>query len=230
MIRRLYPLALIVAACSTFATTTRAEPIAPLVHETSAGAVGDRAAYAGAGLDGALVAMVGGAFGIAAAGPRLRLAALGELTWVAGNLDLDDFRVRAAVRADALRARAFRLRVELAPLLRFTSTEMFQAEAFGTELRIAPGFDVGPWSVELDAALEQEWFAYIAPTDRYRREVYAGAVTGYYGMTARTLRVGASGAARIGAFEVSVEGGWEQTASLDFLPAAYATLGLAARF
>jgi hypothetical protein len=220
----------LVAASITVATPAGAEPIAPLVHEESSGTVADRTAYASLGVDGAFVTTLGGAFGIAPAGARLGLSASGDITWVFGNADFDDFRLRAGLRAEAIRYRWFRARVAFTPSLRVTSTEMFQSSSFGTELRVAPGVELGRWSFELDAGLEQEWLAYIAPTDRYRREAYAGAVSGYYGMTGRTLRLGAGGATRVGAFEIYAAGGWERTASLDILPAVYATLGVAARF
>ncbi len=169
---------------------------------------------------------MGAARGIASAGDRLSLAGWADVTWATGAVDLGDMRYRVGARIDALRLGWFRLRVTLAPVVRTSDTTGFSAVALGTELRLAPGLHTERWSAELDVGVDQTWLTHGSPSDSYRRSVYAGARTGWYGTTGRVVRLGIGAAVRLRPVEIALRGGLERTASLDFLPAAYGALSL----
>jgi hypothetical protein len=185
------------------ASPANAEPVGPLVHD---GGKADVATYASFGLEGAFGATIGGAMGIAPLGTRANTAAFVDATWILGNADMDDFRVRAGLRANALRYGPFRLQIAFVPEYAQTSNESFTARSLGTELRVAPGFDSGRWSGELQAAIDQQWLTYFETTSTYRTNVYASARDGWYGASATVVRVG------------------------DFLPPFYAGLSIAWTF
>lgn len=222
----------VVASIVVGPSSARAEPVGPLVRaaEGDGAATSVHAVYASFGLDGAFAATLGAATGLSGAGQRIALDGWADLTWAAGDVDARDMRYRVGARVDAVRAGGFRLRVALAPALRTTSNLGFRATALSTELRLSPGFHDERWSAELDLGLEQTWLTYIAPTDAYRASVYDGARSGWYGTTARTLRVGVAGALRLDPVEVTLRVGLERTGSLDFLPGVYGALGAAYRF
>lgn len=84
----------------------------------------------------------------------------------------------------------------------------------------------GDYRYMLGLADEKTWLTHGSPSDSYRRSVYAGARTGWYGTTGRVVRLGIGAAVRLRPVEIALRGGLERTASLDFLPAAYGALSL----
>jgi hypothetical protein len=212
-----------------FATSERgaAEPAHALVHETGEEVVGEVAAYGAFGLDGAIGSTLGAAAGVPQLGLRANVAAFGDATWTVGNLDFDDFRVRAGLRAEALRRGALRLDVGFVPEVVATSNGAFTAQAFGTEVRLAPGIETPRWLVELDASLDQRWLTLVSFTDAYRSLAYAGARSGWYSTTSRSVRLGARAALRLSSVEVAIAGGWDETGALDVFPPWYCGIEVA---
>jgi hypothetical protein len=138
---------------------------------------------------------------------------------------LNDTRVRAGLRAQALRSGLFRLDVAFVPELLMTSNNAFVARALASEFRVAPGLETARWIAELDLSLDQSWLTQLSPTSEYRTLAYAGARSGWYGLSSRTIRLGARAAVRVAQFEISVTAGWERTGAFDFFPPFYAVLG-----
>jgi hypothetical protein len=210
--------------------TASAEPLASLVHERVTGTTGDTAVFSEVGLDGAVAATAGAAWGIARAPARLGLVVWFDATVAAGNLDPEDFRVRIGARGDLVQHGAFHIRATMLSVVRATKNTAFEAESFGTEMRLAPGLSLDRWTLDAEVDVENAELARIAPTDAYRALVYEMATSRWYVDTAATLRLGLAGSVRVGPVELAARGGWARSGSNDFLPAVYAQLGASVRF
>ena len=217
---------LAVAAVVLLAPSVWAEPTGPLVHEEKGRVSADVAPYAGFGFDGAIGTTLGAAIGIARLGARPNIAAFADVSWMVGAADFDDFRVRIGARGDVLRYKSLRLQLAVVPEVVQTSNLSFTGTSIGTEFRLAPGLDVGRWTIEAQASLDQQWLTHIDPSATYTANAY-GARSGWYGVDSTVWRAGLRGAVRLSSLEISLAAGFEYTGALDFLPPFYATLSLA---
>jgi hypothetical protein len=212
----------VIRTCATLclvAATASAEPLSSLGTE--------RVAFSEVGLDGAMTAKVGAAFGVA---PRFGMVVWFDATVAAGNLDPEDFRVRGGARIDLLANGPFHLRGTMLHVLRATKNSAFEAESFGTEFRLSPGFEVGRWALDAELDIENAELTRIAPTDSYRALVYPMATSHWYFDTATTIRLGLAGSVRVGDVELTARGGWADSGAKDFLPQVYVQAGAALRF
>ena len=207
------------AALALLAATASAEPLSTLRN--------DRVAFSEVGLDGAMTAKVGAAFGVVA---RYGVVVWFDATVVAGNADPEDFRVRGGARIDLLVDGPFHLRGTMLHVVRATKNTAFEAESFGTEFRLSPGIERGRWAVDAELDVENAELTRIAPTDTYRSTVYAMATSRWYFDTATTVRLGVAGSVRVGEVELTARGGWADSGAKDFLPQLYVQGGAALRF
>lgn len=182
------------------------------------------------GLDGAMNARLGFAARLPRAAARFDLGWWVDLSWVAGDLDVRDQRARIGARVDLARRGLFRLRGALAASRRATENTGFTAQAFTSELSIAPSIVTGRWAGALEISVEQAWLAYVAPSQTYRDLVYEMAEAGWYGLPGRTLRAGGAITVRIANVQLFARAGYARTGALDFLPPFYAALGAGYRF
>jgi len=210
----------VIAIC--VASTAHATPLAPAADE--------RIVYGELAFDGAPSTTIGFVAGVPRAGERLTLAWWTDATWVAGDRDIEDNRLRVGAGIDAFRAGRVRVRGGLAAASRATANTGYRARAVSTELHLDASVVVRRWAFQLETALEQTWATYVEPSSTYRELVYANAEAGWHAMTARTTRVGLAAGVRLGDVELVARAGWQDTGTIEFLPAVYASLGLDYRF
>jgi hypothetical protein len=160
---------------------------------------------------------------------RMLLGADLTLPWA--RVDDGDWRLRLSALAPIVGSGRWRLAGTFAPTLRHTSNDLARMTGVGVDLGAVGGWYARGWFAALEAAADWEIATYVQNSDRYRRNVYAGARDGWYGKPGGNFRLGLQAGMSFSRFDVALRLG----RLLDFkghdpqLP-YYGTIGLTTRF
>lgn len=154
-----------------------------------------------------------------------------RFSWPVANPDLADFAVDAGITATVLGTDRWKVELLLGPVLRNTSSELFDATAVGLRSGLLAGYRSDSWGLLAELGYEQILTAHIAHSDRYKNEVYGGARDGWYSLSGGTFQLGLRGGGRIGRVELSGDVGVMTSEALKPLtPPFFATVGTAYAF
>ena len=161
----------------------------------------------------------------------IRLGA--EFTVPMFDFDLLDFRFKVLSEATILRKNNFEIRGGMNLTLVHTKMQTESMTSIGADFDLFVGFTNDKWNVGLKARYNQVVTTFIKHTDKYRDNVFEGAVDGWYRSTASNLRIGVLLNYRIKKFDIHVEGGISRTGTFQsylFVPTIYGLVGVDFRF
>jgi hypothetical protein len=161
-----------------------------------------------AGLDPALVTTVGYARGFGLFGKTALWDV--DLGVVVAEFDAKDLRARFGLQAPLWRAGDWRLAARGRLIARTTRNSVYDGEAFGADLTAHLGYYRRGWFAAGLAGYDRTVVMHLGHTDWYRRNVYAGAVDGWYRGESGILHAGVAAGFVISAVEVSARVEWRR--------------------
>ena len=217
--------------CSLFALTTLMSTISqaqPLLIETQA-QDSPWSAFTQAGLDQSLLTL-----GVGAAWrPQRRLAQLAvSLHTPIFTPDLHDMRLAIDSQWELGRWRNLRLPLIVGLDWVRTSNDTFTGHSLASVLSASPCWQGQGWLIGVELSWRQSWLTHLSHTDYYRQIFFEQVQDGWYSLSARQLRLGLSGAWRMGSvLEGYAKVGLERHGVFNVLiPPYYANVGINVRF
>lgn len=156
-----------------------------------------------------------------------------EVTAPSFSFDLNDVRFRVISDATLLKRKNFELRGGINPVLVNLKMETEDMTSLGADFHIFSGITNKKWNLGLVVNYNKIFSTHIKHTEKYKKNVYAGAVDGWYKNTASNLRVGILANRTLGKINVYLDGGISKTGSWNnylFVPTIYTILGVNYRF
>lgn len=147
--------------------------------------------------------------------------------------DFNDIRLRLLSEMTLFRKNNFELRGGINPVFVRTKLETETMNSLGLDLHLFTGFTGEKWSVGAEFIYNKIVSTHITHTDKYRDNVLADAVDGWYENTASNIRMGMIVNRRINNFDVHLRTGVSKTGTFGgylFVPPLYMHIGLNYRF
>jgi len=136
-----------------------------------------------------------------------RLMLTGDVALPWAGLDASDYRVRVGALVPIVGTRRWRLGGTFAPTVRGTKNDINRMTSVGTDLGVEGGFYARHWFVAGEVGFDWAITTYIANSDAYRNQVYAGARDGWYAMPGGNLRYGLQTGASFGRYDLVLRAG-----------------------
>lgn len=138
--------------------------------------------------------------------------------------DLSDVRVKLISETTILRNGNFELRAGIDPVLVNTKMQTETMTSLGTDLHLFTGLSSSKWNVGVDITYNHIFTTHIKHTDKYKENVFTGAVDGWYKNTASNLKAGITVGRRFHKMYTSLSGGISKTGTFNsylFVPTLY---------
>jgi hypothetical protein len=181
------------------------------------------------GAEYGFVAGVGYARIVALPDRSLVLTADATLPWAA--LDLNDYQLRVGGALPLVEARRWKLAAAIAPTLRGTRNELSRMTAVGTDVGVVAGYYAPRAFAAAELGFDGAFTTYVAHTQAYRQNLFAGARDGWYSMPGGNVRAGLQGGLSFGRYGVILRAGMVRDVSGEApLIPFYGTLGVNARW
>lgn len=149
------------------------------------------------------------------------------------SFDLNDIRIRLITETTLLRKKNFELRGGIDPVFVNLKMETETMSSLGADFHTFAGFTNNKWNTGVEFLFNKMFSTYIKHTDKYRENVFRGAVDGWYKNTAANIRIGILVNRRINNFDVYFKAGSSTTGKFNsylFVPSMYTNLGVNFRF
>ena len=141
--------------------------------------------------------------------------------------DLGDYRLRATAGLQLLGAQHWRIAGWLSPTLRATGNVASSMVALGSDVRVAGGYYSRGWFVAGELGFDWVAATHVSFSQAYRKQVYARAQDGWYGLPGGTTYAGLHGGLSFSSFDLVLRLGQPRTQSLALQTVPfYATLGV----
>ncbi len=149
------------------------------------------------------------------------------------DLDLLDSRIRLTSETTILRKRNFEIRGGIDPVFVNVKMETERMASIGADAHFFMGLVSEKWNFGLEGNYNQIFSTHIVHTDKYKENVYAAAVDGWYKNTASNWRAGILANRTLGRVDVFFHGGLSTTGKFNaylFVPTMYMLVGVNRRF
>ena len=157
------------------------------------------------GAEYGFVAGIGYARVVALPERPLLLTAGATLPWAA--FDIQDYRLRVGGALTLLDVRRWKLLAGVSPTLSSTKNELSRMTAIGTDVGVVGGYYARRAFVATEVGFDWALTTYVAHTEAYRQNVYAGARDGWYSNPAANLRGGLQAGLSFGRYDVVLRAG-----------------------
>ncbi len=152
-----------------------------------------------------------------------------DLTVPLFGFDLNDVRIRITSETTILRKRNFEIRGGIDPLFVNLKMETETMSSLGADFHLFTGFTNEKWNTGLEVSYNQVFSTYIKHTEKYKENVYADVVDGWYKNTASNFRLGVLVNRSFKQMDVYLNGGISRTGNFNaylFVPTMYALIGV----
>jgi hypothetical protein len=131
----------------------------------------------------------------------------GDLTLPWGDVDIDDFRLRASALAPIVEHGPWKLIGGLAAMVRGTKNDIARMIGVGSDVAIVAGRYAPRWFAAAELGFDWAIATHVEHSDAYRMTVYADARDGWYGNAGGMLRAGIEGGLSFGRHDVILRAG-----------------------
>lgn len=160
-------------------------------------------------------------------------AAGADVTIPVFSFDLNDIRIRITTAMTFLRKRNFEIRGGIDPVFVNLKMETERMSSLGADFHVFTGFTNDKWNTGAEFLYNKMFSTHIKHTDKYRENVFSGAVDGWYKNTAANIRIGIIVNRSINNFDVYIKAGSSTTGKFNgylFVPSMYMNIGVKYRF
>ncbi len=147
--------------------------------------------------------------------------------------DLNDMRISLSSDMTFLKIKKFELRGGINPLFVLSKTQTEVMSSLGADFHIFAGYTNPHWNFGVEMLYNQIFSTYITHSEKYKQNVYAGVVDGWYRNTAANIQLGFLVLTSIKKFNIYLRAGISRTALFNdylFVPTIYGHLGANYRF
>lgn len=149
------------------------------------------------------------------------------------KFDLNDIRIKIITETTLLRKSNFEVRFGIDPTFVNTKMQTSSLASVGVDFHIFTGFTGEKWSVGAEVNYNQMVSTHIKHTDKYKDNVLAEAVDGWYKNTAGNINLGLLVNRTMGDVDIYLKTGLSKTAKFNeylFVPTIYAVIGGSYKF
>lgn len=149
------------------------------------------------------------------------------------DFDLNDIRIRLTSETVLLKKGIFEVRGGIDPVVCNTKMQTETMTSIGADFHVFTGVSTQKWNTGIELNYNQMVSTYIKHTDKYKENVYADVVDGWYKATASNIKIGLLVGRKFNNLEIYLKGGISKTGKFNnylFVPTIYSIIGFNYRF